>query len=153
MIIAARRLQSDEAAPGSRTADVVSFAAFIACHTVHFTCLILLAAATDGRLRGADYGWIPAIGVAIVFYVGCGLALRAKLRASAAWTLKHQRTVELVIVGILWFALFRSYPPRAGRAVSFALLSLYLPVALAIFARAVWKTPLAGADPRALQSV
>src|SRR5207237_931291 len=79
LIVVSRRVRVRGGSPW-RAIDAGTFGAFLGSHTVHFIFLIVLASGTDGRSIRDSGGWIPAIVVATIFYLGCGTAMRVKLR-------------------------------------------------------------------------
>jgi hypothetical protein len=52
-------------------------------HTIHFACVILLAAVSGGSNIHGVAGWTASIVIAALFYAGCFAILRTKRRLTA----------------------------------------------------------------------
>src|SRR5437867_5080974 len=103
LVTAARRA----ARPGSaalRTADMATFVAFLASHTVHFVCVLLLAAAPGGENIRNSGGWVLVVMAALMFYGGAGMVVRVKLRRLAQ---PRERRVELACSSSSGWCFFR----------------------------------------------
>ena len=111
LIVVSRRVRVRGGSPW-RAIDAGTFGAFLGSHTVHFIFLIVLASGTDGRSIRDSGGWIPAIVVATIFYLGCGTAMRVKLRPATGWRTRGQRRTETSVLGILWLVFFQAYATR-----------------------------------------
>lgn len=152
LIVAARRLRGGHRGLW-RTLDISAFGAFVAAHTVHFACLVLLARSTNGASIRGTGGWVPAMLVAALFYLGCGGAMRLKARQTAVWNTPGERRAEMLTLGALWLVFFQAYAGRLLDTPPFAFLALCLFYALVTFLLAAAKSPLERADSGTVQSV
>ena len=124
-IIIATRRAVKPGSPALRRMDVGTFLAFLTTHTIHFICVLLLAAATEGdNIRNAG-GWLLVAGSAVAFYVGAAVVLRLKLRP-AFWRSPAERRVETVLLVVVWLVFFQAYALRFLQSWLFAALALLL---------------------------
>jgi hypothetical protein len=127
------------ATPGLRTADLATFAAFLASHTVHFVCVVLLARATAGEnIRNAG-GWLSVVVTAIVFYIGAAVVLRAKQRP-AGWRTKKELFAESSLLLVVWIVFFQAYALRSLKSPLFAALAVLLAYSVAGLVRAALRS-------------
>jgi hypothetical protein len=126
--------------PVRRRADIATFAAFIVSHTIHFVCVALLTIATAGANIDARAGYAPVIAIGVLFYVGCVLVMRAKLRQSLGWADARQRRTELWSLVAIWLAFFQAYITRLLQSWLFAALAIVLFYALARFVSAALRS-------------
>ncbi len=133
LITATRRAKAEGS--GLRRVDLATFSAFLASHTTHFACVLLLAFATGGEnIRNAG-GWILVLIAALAFYVGAGAVLRVKMRPGA-WRSARERGVEIVLLVIVWLVFFQAYALRFFDSGLFAALAVLLAYSVAGLLRA-----------------
>jgi hypothetical protein len=116
----------------ARTLDLVTFAAFLFSHTVHFTSVALLAFATDGASMRNSGGWIAAMIVASLFYLSAWGVFRGKRRGGDGWTSTWSRRREIIVLTVIWLVFFQAFALRLGRPL-FAVLAAGLLYALVRF--------------------
>jgi len=138
LLVAAHRAEA-VGSPALRTADVATFCAFLASHTVHFACVWLLAVATAGdNIRRAG-GWALVVIVALVFYAGAGVVLRVKQRP-LGWRSARERRTEVGLLIIVWLVFFQAYALRLLQSWLFATLAALLAYSVAGFLRAALRS-------------
>ena len=116
-----------------RTLDIRLFAAFIVSHTIHFVCVALLTIATAGANIDARAGYAPVIAIGVLFYVGCVVVMRAKLRQSLGWADARQRRIELWSLVAIWLAFFQAYITRLLQSWLFSALAIALLYSMVLF--------------------
>ena len=160
LIAAARRLSAGPG-PTSRTAAVdarfghwtpATFAAFLVSHTIHFAVVALLALATDGASIRDSGGWIAAMVVATLFYLGGWGVLRGKRRPGDGWTSAGQRRREIAVLLVIWLIFFQAFVLRFGTPL-FAVLAVGLLYSLVRFLSAALRSPTDAASQSAPASV
>jgi Kef-type K+ transport system membrane component KefB len=138
LITAARRAYAI-ASRALRTADVATFLAFLASHTVHFICVLLLAGATGGdNIRNAG-GWVLVVMAALVFYAGAAVVVRVKMRP-ASWRSSLERRSETLLLAIVWLVFFQAYALRVLQSWLFAALAVLLAYSVAGLLRAALRS-------------
>jgi hypothetical protein len=131
LLVSARRITDGR---GSyRTADVRLFVAFIISHTIHFVCVGLLALATNGANLESRLGFPAVSAVGILFYIGCAMTLRMKLREGGRWGTRSQRNTEVWVLIAIWGGFAQAYVGRLRQSPLFATLALGLVVSLVLF--------------------
>jgi hypothetical protein len=116
-----------------RTADVRLFVAFIISHTVHFICVGLLAIATNGANLDSPLGYSPVAAVGVLFYIGCAMVLRVKVREGDLWSTRTQRKTEVWPLVALWVAFAQAYVSRLLQSPLFAAIAIMLIYSLVRF--------------------
>jgi hypothetical protein len=115
-----------------RRLDIATFTAFLVSHTIHFASVALLALVTNGDSMRNSGGWIAAMVVATLFYLGGWGVLRAKQRPTHGWAGTRQRRRETSVLAIVWAVFFLAFLGRSTR--SLLLGSLTVLASLALFA-------------------
>ena len=116
----------------ARTLDLATFAAFLVSHTVHFASVALLAFATDGASMRNSGGWIAAMVVASLFFLGTWGVFRGKRRAGDSWTSTWSRRREIIVLTVIWLIFFQAFALRFERPL-FAVLAAGLLYSLVRF--------------------
>jgi hypothetical protein len=133
LLVSARRITDGRGA--YRTADVRLFVAFVISHTIHFACVGLLALATNGANLDSRLGYTAVSAVGILFYIGCAMTLRVKVREGNRWATRSQRNTEVWLLLAIWGGFAQAYVGRLRQSPLFAALSLVLVFSLVLFLR------------------
>jgi hypothetical protein len=148
LLVAARRVRGEEGPAQAghylrrgdggdvRRADVVTFAAFIVSHTIHFICVTLLIVATRGGHIDARAADALLVAVGLLFYLACAAVLRVKLRGASGWPRPKDRLIEVWMLAAIWLAFFQAYVTRPLQWWLFPALAIVLLYALARFVSA-----------------
>ena len=98
-------------------------------------------------------GWIGAMVVATLFYLGGWGVLRAKQRPTHGWVGTRQRLCEMSVLAIVWTVFFLGFLGRSTRSLLFGSLTFALVVSLPLFAVAGVRSPIALTNSGKPQSV
>jgi hypothetical protein len=131
LLVSARRITDGRG--WYRTADVRLFLAFIISHTIHFVCVGLLALATHGANLESRLGYAPVSALGILFYIGCAMTLRVKVREGDRWVTRSQRNTEVWVLVAIWGGFAQAYVARLRQSPLFAALALVLMLSLVLF--------------------
>ena len=141
LLVSARRITDGRRT--YRTVDLRLFIAFIISHTIHFVCVGLLALATNGANLESPLGYAPVFAVGVLFYIGCAMTLRMKVRDGDRWATRRQRNTEVWVLVAIWGGFAQAYVTRLHHSPLFAALAIALVYPLAVFlSRALKSGPI-----------